>query len=105
LLVAELDEEALGYISLVENPAPASGWATDLVVGLRHRRQGVATRLLAAACQWCRGRGMSQLFLEMQSKNIPAIRLATKIGSVFSGYSDRYYPNQDIALFFALSLR
>jgi hypothetical protein len=48
---------------------------------------------------------MSQLFLEMQSKNIPAIRLATKMGSVFSGYSDRYYPNQDIALFFALSLR
>ena len=105
LLVAELDEDALGYISLVENPAPASGWATDLVVGLRHRRQGVATRLLAAACHWCRERGMSQLFLEMQSKNIPAIRLATKLGSVFSGYSDRYYPNQDIALFFALSLR
>jgi ribosomal protein S18 acetylase RimI-like enzyme len=45
------------------------------------------------------------MFLDMQSKNYPAIRLAQKMGFVFSGYSDHYYPNQDIALFFSLDVR
>ena len=41
----------------------------------------------------------------MQSKNNPAIRLAQKMGFAFAGYSDRYYRDQDIALFFCLELR
>jgi len=40
------------------------------------------------------------MILEMQSKNYPAISLARKMGFVFSGYSDRYYPDREIALFF-----
>ena len=38
---------------------------------------------------------------EMQSKNYPGISMANKLGYEFCGYSDRYYTNQDIALFFA----
>jgi hypothetical protein len=30
--------------------------------------------------------------------------LARKLGFAYSGYSDRYYPNEDIALFFYLDL-
>ena len=94
----------LGYLSIVEGPSQAMGWVTDLVVNLRRRRQGVASRLLVAAREWCRERGITRLFLEMQSKNYPAVCLARKMGFVFSGYSDQFYPDQDIALFFSLSL-
>jgi RimJ/RimL family protein N-acetyltransferase len=40
----------------------------------------------------------------MQSKNYPAIALARKLGFSYSGYSDRYYADQDIALFFYLGV-
>lgn len=104
LLVAENGENLVGYLSIVEGPSQAMGWITDLVVSLRHRRQGVASRLLGATREWCRERGVARLFLEMQSKNYPAVCLARKMGFVFSGYSDQYYPDQDIALFFSLML-
>jgi ribosomal protein S18 acetylase RimI-like enzyme len=105
VLVAELAEIRRGYAVLVYGTAQGSGWVTDLVVGLRDRRQGVGTRLIGSAWEWCRQRGLERMFLEMQSKNYPAIRLAQKMGFVFSGYSDHYYPNQDIALFFSLDLK
>jgi hypothetical protein len=41
----------------------------------------------------------------MQPKNYPAICLAQKLGFDLCGYNDRYFANQDIALFFAKNLR
>jgi len=35
---------------------------------------------------------------------MPAVRLVQKMGFEFSGYHDRYYANQDIALFFTKRL-
>ena len=72
---------------------------------LPHRRQGVATGLLGVARRWCLEQGVARMVLEMQSKNFPCICLARKLGFVLSGYHDRYYPDQDIALFFTLNLR
>ena len=37
-------------------------------------------------------------------KNYPAIRFCQSRGLAFCGYSDRYWPNYDIALFFGESL-
>jgi ribosomal-protein-alanine N-acetyltransferase len=104
LLVAEVESIPLGYMTLDQVPARGSGWITDLVVGLPSRRQGVASRLLKAAHEWCRDHELEKMFIEMQSKNYPAINLVRKFGFVFAGYSDHYYPDQDIALFFSLDL-
>jgi len=105
LLVAVHQGKAVGYVSLSTNLAPFTASVTDLVVVRRLRRQGIASALLLAAQEWARQRGCTRLMLEMQLKNFPAICLAKKLGFDFSGYNDRYYPNQDIALFFAKSLR
>lgn len=104
LLVAEAHEARLGYLAMTLGPAAGAGWVGDLVVGSLHRRQGVGTQLLAHARDWCRQRKLSALFLEMQSKNFPAISLARKLGFAYAGYSDRYYADQDIALFFSLGV-
>jgi len=104
LLVAEAGEARLGYLALTLGPAAGAGWVTDLVVGSLHRRQGVGTQLLTHAREWCRQRKLSALFLEMQSKNFPAIALARKLGFSYAGYSDRYYADQDIALFFTMGV-
>ena len=104
LLVAESEGASCGYLTLLEGPAPGAAWVVDLVVGARHRRQGIASRLLQAGRQWATERGLGRLFLEMQSKNYPAVCLARKMGFSFAGYSDLYYPDQDLAIFFTLGL-
>jgi len=104
LLLAEEGETSLGYLTLIDGPAFRSGWVLDLVVDLRYRRQGVATQLLSSARGWCRERGRERIFVEMQSKNYPAISLMRKTGFSYVGYSDHYYPDQDIVIFFAREL-
>jgi GNAT superfamily N-acetyltransferase len=100
------------WITLVLQPswqtkglAPQTAWITDLAVVHRLRRQGVASALILAAQQWARQKGYHRLVLEMQPKNYPAICMALKLGFDLCGYNDRYYPNHDIALFFAKFLR
>lgn len=102
--VAERAGQPVGYIALVDGPSPNSIWATDLVVSHAERRQGVGTKLLHAGIRWGNERQVQRLCLEMQSKNYPAIALARKSGFDFIGYSDRYFPDEDIALFFGLEL-
>lgn len=104
-LVAEQDGVVKGYLNLVLAPAAETGWIADCVVERRFRRSGVASVLLAAGAQWSRANRLKRLVAEMQSKNYPAICFAQKHGLVFSGYNDRYYPNQDVALFFGMALK
>ncbi len=105
LLLAENDSRIIGYASLSSGLAPGAIWLTDLVVDAPQRRKGVGTRLIAAAQTWAREHGHDRLVMEMQSKNYPAIKLAQKLAFEFSGYNDKYYENQDIALFFAKRLK
>ena len=105
LLLAERDETPVGYVVVNLAMSEQAGWVTDLVVDVRFRRQGVGSRLLRAAALWSRERGFQRLFMEMQSKNYPAITLAQQNGFQYAGYSDVYYRDQDIALFFVHELR
>jgi len=105
VLVALLEGIPVGYLTLSEQIAPSTAWVLDLVVDAPHRRQGIASALLLAAESWALPRGLRKVVLEMSSKNVPAIHLAMKSGYEFSGFHDRYYANQDIALFFSRLLR
>ncbi|MCW5879148.1 MAG: GNAT family N-acetyltransferase [Anaerolineales bacterium] len=104
LLVAEEAGQLCGYAALSTGLAPGAVWLTDLVVAPHLRRKGIGARLVLAAQQWAHQQNCNRLVLEMQSKNHPAICLAHKLAFSFSGYSDGYYDNQDIALFFAKRL-
>ena len=101
MLVAESDEGIVGYAKAQTSKAPLAGWISDLVVMRRLRRQGHGTALIGKAHNWALEQGCKRVVLEMQSKNFPAISLAKKLGFEFSGFSDQYYLNQDIALFFS----
>lgn len=79
-------------------------WLFNLVVAIPYRRTGVGASLLKAAMRWAVARNLSQLTLEIQTKNYPAISFAHKHGFRFCGFNERYYPNGDIALFFSRSL-
>jgi ribosomal protein S18 acetylase RimI-like enzyme len=97
--------EVIGYVSLSKDVLPATAWITDLVVTPNLRRMGIGTALVLAAQEWASEQGCQRLILEMQPKNYPAICLAQKFSFSFCGYHDRYYANQDIALFFVKTVR
>ncbi len=99
------DSKPIGYIRLTEQAAAASVWVTDLVVDASARRKGVAAALLFFAERWAFERRHRQIFMEMSSKNHPAIALMLKAGFEFSGYNDHYYATQDVALFFGKILK
>lgn len=103
-IVVVRDGRAIGYMAFIDGPSPNSAWATDLVVAQSDRRQGAGTMLVKAGIQWCRDRELRRIYMEMQSKNFPAISIARKLGLSFAGYSDNYFPDQDIALFFSKDL-
>lgn len=98
-------QEPAGYISLLERGMDSLLSIADLVVHAGRRRQGVGSALLSAAHEWAAARGLRRIVFEMQSKNLPAIRLAQKFGYEFCGYNDQYYLTQDVALFFCRALK
>ena len=102
--IALVENEPLGYACILEHSRATTAWVTDLVVDKGRRRQGIGSALLNAAQDWASSRSDRDIFLEMTSKNYPAIRLAHKFGFEFCGYNDHYYVTQDVALFFGRSL-
>jgi len=68
--------------------------------------RGIGAALLLAALEWSvEQREFRQVVVEMQSKNYPAYSLVRKLGFDFAGFSDQFYFNKDIALFFSCALR
>lgn len=104
-LVAAGEGRICGYVGITAQDEHCIAWVGDLVVDRQWRRQGIGTLLLRAAAQWGREQGLSRLVVEVQTKNYPAIRFCQSRGLTFCGYSDHYWPSQDIALFFGESLR
>ncbi|MCB2180177.1 GNAT family N-acetyltransferase [bacterium] len=101
VLVAHVAENVAGYLTLMFGADKQLVRITNIGVLRRFRRQGIATALIRGARTWLSQQSVQQIQLEMQSKNYPYICLAYKLGFEFCGYNDRYFPNQDIALFFA----
>jgi GNAT superfamily N-acetyltransferase len=104
-LIAEGEGQLKGYLALNSGPVAETGWIADFAVDRRWRRQGVGTALFHKALALARELVWRRVIVEMQSKNHPAIAFCQKQGLAFCGYNDRYYANQDIALFFGLMLR
>lgn len=105
VLVAQFEDQPVGYISLMLNVAPMTAWVSDLAVIRRLRRQGIGSTLVLAGQELSSNLGCQRVVLEMQPKNYAAIRLAKKLGYDFCGYNERYFANHDIGLFFGKSVR
>lgn len=105
VLVASQGNKPVGYVHIEVDNEAQSGWIKDLAVAEKYRRQGIGSALVLAAQDWSAIRNLKRVILEMSSKNLPAIRLAQKLGFDFSGYNDSFYANKDIALFFSRLLK
>lgn len=99
------DNTVLGYLSMRHEPARQVGWIQDFVVDREYRRMGIGTRLLKVARRWAYEHAITRLMVETQTRNFPSISFCLSSGFAFCGYNDRYFENQDIAIFFGQTLR
>jgi ribosomal protein S18 acetylase RimI-like enzyme len=105
LLVAEEGGKICGYVDVTASTWNQAAIIHHLAVAPSVRRRGIGSRLLRAALEWARQNKLRVALLDTPTKAHPAIRLFQKHGFSFCGFNDQLYPNRDIALFFALSLR
>ena len=64
-----------------------------IAVDTRQRRHGIGERLLDNLLQEARTREIHNIFLEVRSSNVPAIRLYEKAGFINAGIRKGYYSN------------
>ena len=97
LLVAEVEGNVVGRLSIVRDPHPASAHVADLgqMVAASHRRRGIGRELLTAAETWARGARVTKLELHVFPHNRPAIALYEQAGYVREGFRQRHYRRPD----------
>lgn len=104
LFVAD-DGEVRGYVDVTESAWNQVAYINNLAVAPAFRRKGVGALLMHAALDWGREKKLRAAMLDTSTKDHPAISFYQKHGFMLCGFNDMLYPNRDIALLFALSLR
>ncbi len=99
------DGGVCGFIDVTVSEWNQAVCINNLAVAPAHRRKGIGTRLMRTALDWARQKKLRVALLDTSTKDYPAICFFQKHGFAFCGFSDRLYPNRDIAMLFALNLR
>ena len=105
LFVAEDGGGVCGFVDVTASVWNQAATINNLAVAPADRRRGIGSRLLRGALDWARQGKLRIALLDTPTKAYPAICLYQKHGFTFCGFNDQLYPNRDIAMFFALSLR
>lgn len=81
ILGAEAEGRLIGSVMVSEDGR--KGWINRLAVDPRYRRQGLGARLIAAAEEELKGRGMTVIAALIEAENAPSIDLFAKVGYLF----------------------
>lgn len=97
------------WLTVCENDIPAGYVLGSMVCGEaelyriavseKFRRQGLGERLLASFIEKCREKGGEKIFLEVRSRNTPAISLYKKAGFEEISVRKGYYGDDDAVIF------
>jgi ribosomal protein S18 acetylase RimI-like enzyme len=66
----------------------------DIRVDEAHKRKGVGQALFDMAVAWSRGEGLTQLKIECQNNNVPAVNFYHKQGAVLAAVDEYAYYNE-----------
>jgi ribosomal protein S18 acetylase RimI-like enzyme len=86
VLVAEQRGEVVGYVYAGlegqnwKELRDEAGFIHDVIVAPRARAHGLGARLIEAACDWCRERGMPRVLLWVAEQNAGAQRVFERTG-------------------------
>ena len=91
--VATEGDELVAYV--IGRLIAPEGEIYRVAVTPKKRQRGIGYRLLDYSVKTSRGKGLESIFLEVRSRNIPAIKLYTAYGFTRAGYRKNYYKNPD----------
>lgn len=105
IVLVETDSNTnLGCLSMRVDATHNQAYLQDIVVDQPHRRQGLGSRLINIAHLWANEKQLDRIIFEIPTTNAPCIEFAKSHGFIYCGFNDQYLPNQEIALFYSLSL-
>lgn len=99
------NNEVIAYLTMCTQSQHRLATVQDIVVSRPYRGAGIGSRLLRVARGWAREHDLTELHVELQTKNYPGIAFCQNAGFSFCGFNDHYFLNRDIAVFFSQSLR
>jgi ribosomal protein S18 acetylase RimI-like enzyme len=105
--LAMLDDECVGSIRVCKR-WNGNAFIDDLAIDRLHRGQGLGRKLMDAAVQWGKERGLYGVSLETQDNNLLACRFYLKYGFRLGGIDTKVYTHPlykgETALYFYLLL-
>jgi len=104
-IVAENQNQVLGFLNMPLAPSEPLAHVRHLVVSPAQRRKGVGSALLTSVAAWAREQGVQGIVAGAETRNHPAISFLQRHGFTFCGYTDQLAVNQGVQLFFILQLR
>ena len=96
-IIYEENGEAAGFVLGTQVCGEAELYR--IAVSGKFRRRGLGERLLADFLEQCRKRGAEKVFLEVRSRNFPAISLYEKAGFEKIAVRKGYYGDDDAVIF------
>lgn len=99
-IVAKIDEEIVGFSGIIDTVDQME--ITNIVVKKNMRQKGIGNLLLKELILLSKGK--NNIFLEVNAKNINAIKLYEKNGFKNCGIRKKYYDGTDDAILMKLEL-
>lgn len=102
-IVAKTETEIVGFAGIIDTLEQFE--ITNIVVKKNFRNNGVGNALLAELIKLAQINNKDKIILEVNSTNLPAIKLYEKNGFKNIGFRKKYYKNTDDANIMALQLK
>lgn len=104
VLVESVSDTLLGYVCMRVDATHHVAYLQDIVIDKPYRRQGLGSRLINVAHLWANEKKLNHIIFEIPTTNNPCIEFAKTHRFEYCGFNDQYLPDQEIALFYSLSL-
>ena len=101
-IVAKLENNIIGFAGIWK--AVDDIHITNIVVKKDFRNLGLGSVLLHKLIELCKGKKYSSITLEVNTKNIPAIKLYEKFGFKNVGIRKKYYNGKDDAVIMTMEV-
>lgn len=102
-IIAKLNDEIVGFAGVIDTVDQLE--ITNIVVKKNFRKKGIGSKLLENLIMLAKEAGKEKISLEVNSTNLPAIKLYEKNGFKNVGFRKKYYNNKDNAEIMTLKIK